>query len=574
MKKILLLLTLLMTSTVCAAAQSNPATSVLSSVSPAASNFLQQDEFLPIKQAYQLHPVVNGDKLELNWTLAPGYYLYQHRFKFFANGKPLELQPDYPPGTKKYDDYFQQELEVYYQQLSFELPLAGLLASEISVESQACADAGLCYPPRRQQIAIDEGVATLVENHTSSKQADQNTPQLALILLMALAGGAILNLMPCVFPVLSIKVLSLTRSGQNRHSRLLHGLAYSLGTVATFTAIAGVLVSLRATGMAVGWGFQLQSPAFVAGLAYLFALMALSFSGLFTLGGRWLSVSQQPSSDNNHRLHNSFLTGALATVVASPCTAPLMGTALGVALTQPAAIALLIFACLGLGMALPFLVLSCWPSLIERLPRPGPWMERFRQFLAFPLYLSAIWLLWILGRQTSVDAVATVLVSMTFIALAFWLAQGGKGITPLKGALLLALLSFAVYLPVNHFQQQAISVEQPSRWQPYTASRLQALRDSGRPVFVNLTADWCLTCLANERLALSSTRFYDALAAGKIAYLKGDWTNYNPEITELLNQNRRNGVPLYLLYHSDGRTELLPQLLTENIVIDALMSAR
>ncbi len=572
MKTILLTLILLLTNTLCSAAEPLPTGGGLPTMSPAASNFLQQDEFLPIEQAYQLKPSVQGDKLQLSWTLAPGYYLYQHRFKFFVDGNPLDLQPDYPPGTAKYDDYYEQELEVYYQQLSFELPLADL-GSEFTVESQACADAGLCYPPRRQQIAIRAGSAALVDNSTEANPAEQNTPQLALILLMALAGGAILNLMPCVFPVLSIKVLSLTRNSQANHSRLFHGLAYSLGTVATFTAIAAVLVSLRATGKAVGWGFQLQSPVFVTGLAYLFVLMALSFSGLFTLGGRWLSYSSQPGGDS-HKLHNSFLTGALATIVASPCTAPLMGTALGVALTQPTAIALLIFVCLGLGMALPFLILSCWPTLVERLPRPGPWMERFRQFLAFPLYLSTIWLLWVLGHQTSVDTVATVLISMTLIALAIWLAQGGTGFQPLKGLLLLALLAAAIYLPVTHFQQQASDIEQPSRWQPYTASRLQTLRESGRPVFVNLTADWCLTCLANEKLALSSTRFYDTLEAGNIAYLKGDWTNYNPEITELLNQNGRNGVPLYLLYRPDGSTELLPQLLTESIVIDALSNTR
>ncbi len=543
----------------------------LPTASSSVASMLQQGEFLPVEQAYQLEPEITDNGLQLNWTIAPGYYLYQHRFKFFDNGTPLEIIPDYPPGTSKYDDYYEKELQVYYQALSFQIPLAGL-GTGLTVESQACADAGLCYPPRQQHIAISGTTASLAPQQPAADPGlNTSTTELAIILLMAIAGGAFLNLMPCVFPVLSIKALSLTQTSLSKHSKHLHGLAYTLGVVVTFVAVAALLVALRATGGAVGWGFQLQSPVFVAGLAYLFVLMGLSFSGLFTIGERWISFGQ--SRNSGHSLESSFLTGALATIVASPCTAPLMGTALGFALTQPTAIALLIFVFLGLGMALPLLILSWWPNLIEKLPQPGPWMERFRQFLAFPLYLSAIWLLWVLGHQTDVDTVATVLVSMTIIALGIWLSHGQTRFAGLKRLLVLSLVALAIYLPASHFLQLRTAGERAQLWQPYTAARLEKLIQNGEPVFVNLTADWCLTCLANEKMALSSERFYNTLSEQGIVYLKGDWTNYNPEVTALLNHNQRNGVPLYLLYKRNGKTVLLPQLLTESLVIEALKNS-
>jgi len=348
--------------------------------------------------------------------------------------------------------------------------------------------------------------------------------------------------------------------------------------VSTFVAIAALLIVLRAAGSAIGWGFQLQSPLIIGALIYLFTLMGLSFSGFFEFGTRLMSVGQGSTSGNS--LLSSFMTGALATVVASPCTAPFMGTALGFALTQPIAVALLVFAFLGIGMALPFLILSWWPGLINKMPKPGLWMDRFKQFLAFPLYLSALWLLWVLGHQTDINTVIAVLIGIVMISLAIWLSHGKakeKAVTSSHRALRFTKMSIAtllligaIALPYSNYQDHRQSEQQTKSWQPYTQARLDTLLSNQQSVFINLTADWCLTCLANEKLALNE-RFEQVLLDKNITYLKGDWTNYNAEITTLLNANNRNSVPLYLLYHKKVQGPIiLPQLLTEKIVLDAL----
>ncbi|MGE3298722.1 MAG: protein-disulfide reductase DsbD family protein, partial [Porticoccaceae bacterium] len=265
-----------------------------------------------------------------------------------------------------------------------------------------------------------------------------------------------------------------------------------------------------------------------------------------------------------HSLKSSFLTGVLATVVASPCSAPFMGTALGVALTQPAMMAVGVFAALGFGMALPFLLLSWMPRLLDRLPHPGPWMETFRQLLAFPLYATVLWLLWVLGRQTDIDHVLIAAFGMLLVALAVWLASRSQHAQGRVGAaaVLIAGLALPLALPAG-------APAQPLA-EPYSAARLEALRNAGAPVFVNLTADWCITCLANERMALSSDRFRATLKQRGIHYLKGDWTRYDPEITALLNAHGRSGVPLYLYFPPGEPARILPQLLTESIVLSAL----
>ena len=538
---------------------------------PLSSGFvLTGPEFLPVEQAYQLHASTGEKLLLLDWSIAPGYYLYLHQFKFLSGNKPLKVDAVYETGTSKYDDYFERELEVFYDQTRIQLPLSAI-GKQLTVESQACADAGLCYPPRQHLLTISSNGVSISQPEKIQAQTPQNGSPLALILILALAGGAILNLMPCVFPVLSIKALSLTQARLSSHNKHLHGLAYTLGIVVTFTGVAALLISLRTAGSAIGWGFQLQSPIFICALIYLFVLMGLSFSGLFEMGARFMNVGQKRTSGNS--LFSSFMTGVLATVVASPCTAPFMGTALGFALTQTTLTALLIFVFLGLGMALPFLVLTWWPGLTDKMPHPGPWMERFKEFLAYPLYLSAAWLLWVLGHQTDVDLVIVVLVSLILTSLALWFSQmTARGHTRMaKLAVVSLIIAAAVVLPVNHYQQRNTDSSRPQLWESYSASRLQELRQNDKPVFINLTADWCLTCLANEKLALSSDRFHQALKNKGITYLKGDWTNYNPEITALLNQNNRNGVPLYLLYPGNQQAPLiLPQLLTENITLNAI----
>ena len=548
------------------------------------ASLLQADQqFLPVEQAYQLTITLDGGKALLEWAIAPGYYLYKDNFAVQARGMDGAVIPTRihaGKGREIYDDYYGKNLEVFYGStlVSVDFLQPPPPAITLRVTSQGCADAGLCYPPHTQYFTVDfatgaiaptaapaPAVITASSVPASSLTAGSVTasaPGLFTLLGFAILGGLILNLMPCVFPVLSIKVMSLTTAHAHRHRIASHGLAYATGVVLSFVAIAVLLLVLRRAGEAVGWGFQLQSPGFVTALAYLFFLMALGFGGQLPLlinpgrlGG---------SAARGNGLGASFLTGVLATVVASPCSAPFMGTALGVALTLPPAITLGVFAALGFGMALPFLVLTALPGLLRRLPRPGPWMETFRQLLAFPLYATVLWLLWVLGRQTDIDRVLAAAFGLLVVALAAWLAGRSRRVPGrvVAAALLVAGLGLPLALPAG------APAERP--WEPYNAARLEALRSAGAPVFVNLTADWCITCLANERMALASDRFRATLKQRGIHYLKGDWTRYDPEITALLNAHGRSGVPLYLYFPPGEPARVLPQLLTETIVLSAL----
>ncbi len=542
--------------------------------------------FLPVEEAYQVQVTGDAQGLLLNWRAAPTYYLYQHKFAVAViddRGDTSLLKVSYPPGKSIYDEYYEKELQVYYDTVALRVDLPARLKGQtwtLAVSSQGCADAGLCYPPRTQYFThADTGEATqrFVEikqplslatdamngteiNGLTNIAGSSSALTLPLVLLFALLGGIILNLMPCVFPVLSIKVLSLTSAHLGEHSKHLHGMAYTLGIVISFVVIAALLLIFREAGEAVGWGFQLQSPVFVSLLAYLLFAAGLSFSGLLEVGARWMNVGQ--SAVTGTSLRASFMTGVLATVVASPCSAPFMGTALGFALTQTPVISLLVFAMLGLGMALPFVLLSWIPGLLEKLPAPGPWMQHFRQFLAFPLYASAIWLLWVLGRQTNIDRVALVTTGMLLLAFGAWLSGVGAGAK--RWRQMAALLATVVALTIAIAPPKAVDEK---LWEPYSRVKLDSLRSEGRPVFVNLTADWCITCLANEKMALSSTVFAETLRANNIVYLKGDWTNRNSEITLLLKEYGRSGVPLYLYYSPGSATvQVLPQLLTESMV--------
>jgi thiol:disulfide interchange protein DsbD len=560
------------------------------SQNPAASSeFLGQNSnsFIPVEQAYQVNVTVGENQLLFNWTITGGYYLYRDRFKFNAVDPSSQLQPPvFETGKVKWDDYFEADLEVYYLSTVVALPYTtDAQQIEIQIESQGCADAGLCYPPYKQWVTVDLDSGNVEISTTASASAQRGpganqaaeTPlSLSLILLFALTGGMILNLMPCVFPVLSIKALSFTRAHQSDRSKQIHGLAYTAGVISSFVAIAVVMLALRSAGEAVGWGFQLQSPAFIIALIYLFFVMGLAFSGYLEIGTGLMSVGQSSETDDES-LSSSFLTGVLATTVASPCTAPFMGPALGFAVSQSSGIALLVFACLGLGMALPFILLTWIPGLSQRLPKPGQWMDTFKQFLAFPLYLTAVWLIWVAGRQTSIDVVAAVFVGLILIAMAIWLwkldqAAGVKSskLSPSK-LLAAACLIGAIAIPAVGLSGD----DQEARWEAYSPQRLTELRSAGQPVFVNLTADWCITCLANEKVALSSEAFYQALQQNNITYLKGDWTHSDPEITELLNQYQRSGVPLYLLYpRGNGKAQILPQILLQTMVVDALSGVK
>ena len=558
--------------------------------SPAKNNRLASPDtvFLPVAKVYQVAIEIKESELILNWSIVEGYYLYRDRFNFSAVDATSQLEaPIFEIGKRKWDDFFEEELEVYYTTTSIVLPYkAESDQMEIQIESQGCADAGLCYPPYKQWLTVDflSGKVEISNTPSAAAQAAmqggsiinprQQEFSLGVILIFALLGGMILNLMPCVFPVLSIKALSFTMTHQTASSRRSHGLAYTVGVVSSFVGIAFVMLSLRAAGEAIGWGFQLQSPLFVMLLIYLFFIMGLAFSGYLEIGSSLMSIGQ--SSERDESLSSSFMTGVLATTVASPCTAPFMGPALGFAIAQPSYLALLVFAFLGLGMALPFVLLAWIPSLTAKLPRPGAWMDSFKQFLAFPLYITGVWLIWVVGRQTSVDIVATIIIGLVLITMSIWLTKlrqaAGHKITTLSFANLFAALCLigAITIPAWSITKDT----EPARWEPYSQQRLSELRQAQKPVFVNLTADWCITCLANEKIAFTNA-FYQSLSDNQVTYLKGDWTNNDPEITKLLNQFQRSGVPLYLVYpEGEASAEVLPQILLENTLINAIQRSR
>jgi thiol:disulfide interchange protein/DsbC/DsbD-like thiol-disulfide interchange protein len=416
------------------------------------------------------------------------------------------------------------------------------------------------------------------------------SPSLALALGFALLGGLVLNLMPCVFPVLTIKALSLLQTAQgSRRTVRLHGLAYTAGVLLSFAALAGLLVALKAGGDQVGWGFQFQSPAFVLLLALLMFGMGLGLSGVVTVGASVSGVGSGLAARGG--FSGSFFTGVLATVVATPCTAPFMGAAIGYALTQPAAVTFAVFLCLGLGLALPYLLLCEWPALQRRLPRPGAWMERVKQGLAFPLYASAAWLAWVLTQQAGSAALAMALACAIALAFAAWLQGSTRGLAGARArqaataaAALLAVASvvsgpLAVGAADTGPTPATAEAAAPGRhgsdrgWEPYSPERLEALLAQGKPVFVNLTADWCLTCLVNERVALGPERVDEAFRSAGVTRLKGDWTRRDERITRLLEQHGRSGVPLYLFYPAGAdnhRPTVLPQLLSPDLVLTTL----
>lgn len=394
--------------------------------------------------------------------------------------------------------------------------------------------------------------------------------------LFAFLGGLILNLMPCVFPVLSIKVMSLVRHAGEGGAAIRHaGLAYTAGVLASFALLAAVLLAVRAAGAEIGWGFQLQSPVVVAGLAFLLFAVGLGLSGVADFGS-WVAV-RAAALDSRAGLSGSFLTGVLATAVAAPCTAPFMGAALGYALAAPAPAALVVFLALGFGMALPFLLLTFWPGLLGRLPRPGAWMETLKQVLAFPVYATVAWLLFVLSQQVGPSGLLAAMIGLVVLAFGLWSWQAGwrhdgwgRGFARAGALASVAALAFLGAAIARDPGPLATSTAQAGEAGRFTQARLDALRAEGRPVFVNMTAAWCLSCIVNERLVLSRPSVQAELERRQVTYLKGDWTNRNPEITRLLEQHGRSGVPLYVLYPARGAPVVLPEILTESIVLEGL----
>lgn len=567
-----LLLTLL-----CACAQA----SGFASASRDLAGLGAEPEFLPVEEAYQLEVEVTDERnLRLYWLIADNYYLYQHRFKFNLEDStgPVGLDIQLPAGQEKTDEYF-GDVVVHYRDADVTLTTTRPVENAtLSVVSQGCADAGLCYPPYKEYFTVDfvSGAVTATDKPGSGAApgsgasapvtpADDGTqPSLLYMLLLAFMGGAILNLMPCVFPILSLKVLSFARSTD--HDRHLHSWVYSAGVVASFVAVAALLIALQQAGQAIGWGFQLQSPGFVIALAYLFVAMGLSLSGVIEFGGNLMNTGS--SLANRSGLGGSFFTGVLAVVVASPCTAPFMGTALGFAVSQPAYIALLVFAALGAGMAAPLMLFSYSGAARRLMPRPGPWMETLKEFLAFPLYATALWLLWVAGRQTGINTLAVALAGALVLALGLWLWDQRTW----RRGMALACLCAAIALGSMRGLDPAASSQAASDKVAWSEHGVNTLRSDGKPVFVDVTADWCITCKANEAAVLLTDDISAAFAAAGVVYMVADWTNHNADIAELLKRYDRNGIPLYLMYPAESSAPplILPQILTKQTVLDAI----
>jgi thiol:disulfide interchange protein len=406
---------------------------------------------------------------------------------------------------------------------------------------------------------------------------------LALAILFALAGGMLLNLMPCVFPVLSLKVIGFARHAEDRRALLAGGVAYTAGVVLSFVALAGLMLALRAGGEQIGWGFQLQSPAVIAGLAVLFTLIGLNLAGVFEFGS--ILPSSLAAAQAKHPLVDSALTGVLAVAVASPCTAPFMAASLGVALALPTHEALAIFAALGFGMALPYLAASAWPRLAAAMPRPGAWMANFKALMAFPMFATVVWLTWVLGQQTSIDGAAALLGLLVAVAFGAWALGSptlGPGARRGFAAAAVLLLAATLFWALPSWRQDAQAAagapanpadrkDHKDAWLPWSSERVAAAVAEGRPVFVDFTAAWCVTCQFNKRSTLTHPEVVSAFEKKKVLLLRADWTKRDATIAAELARFQRSGVPVYLLYlPGQNAPRLLSEVLTVGEVTQAL----
>ena len=543
----------------------------------------QQTQFLPVDEAYQLTLVADGDqRLMLQWVIAPEYYLYRHAFKVQASDSESAIAANLviPDGLAKTDEFF-GDVEVYYDALEARVDLeTATELAQIKVTYQGCADAGLCYPPETKSFLwhmasgeIQAGSLAPTPSALNTGNDTSSSTGIGLLAAIAFAflGGIILNIMPCVFPILSLKALSFTHGSADQHRRA--SLVYATGVIVSFMALASVLVAIQQTGQLIGWGFQLQNTGFVIGLAYLFTVMGLSLNGLIHFGTSMMNVGQSLTEQDGDA--GNFFTGVLAVIVASPCTAPFMGTALGYALTQPIVVTLIVFAALGAGMALPMVILSHSSAAVRALPKPGPWMDTAKNVLAFPLYLTSVWLLWVAGNQAGVNTMALALSGLVLLALAAYL----YGDTTLRKGISIILIAGAVFLaipaddkPGSDDSSRTLSEGQIA----WSASVLDDHIERGDPIFVDVTADWCITCLANEAAVLFTPEVEKAFVDADIPYMIADWTDYDADIGRFVQSHGRSGIPLYVMYPRGIGSEpvILPQLLTRDIVLTAIENAR
>ena len=433
--------------------------------------------------------------------------------------------------------------------------------------------------PTAVTASVPPALSAALQAEAAGVSRDRDAAQglgLWLALGGALLGGLILNLMPCVFPVLAIKVLAFAHHGDDRRAHRAGGLAYTAGVVLSFMALGGALLLLRAAGEQLGWGFQLQNPAVVAALVVLFTLIALNLAGLFEFGQ--LLPSGLASLQLRNPTADAFLTGVLAVAIASPCTAPFMGASLGLAVSLPGEQALAVFAALGLGMALPYLAASWVPAVARALPRPGAWMDTFRQLMAFPMWATVVWLLWVLGQQSGIDGVASLLMGLVALTWLVWaLGRRGRTRTVMSTLALLALAWLVWTLGPNVTREAALDTPSTASagstdatWQAWSPALQERMLTEGRPVLVDFTAAWCVTCQFNKRTALADAAFLQAAEQQQLALLRADWTRRDPVVTQALAQLGRNGVPVYAYYRPGQAPVVLSEILTTDELLTTL----
>jgi thiol:disulfide interchange protein DsbD len=544
---------------------------------------------LPEDQAFKFEAIANTPaELLVRLTPAPGYYLYRDKTGFRllgADGARLGA-PRFPEGKAHKDEHF-GDVIVYFDMAEIPLPVVreNTAAQSITLEAnfQGCQDNGICYQPmtRTLQVALPAGAGAASAANAMAGERGEVAAEVAesigllAALLLALAGGLILNLMPCVLPVLSFKALALADGGESHGRARAHALWYTAGVLVSFAAAGLGVLALRSAGEALGWGFQLQQPAVVGALTLLMFAIGLSLSGVVHFGAGMAGVGQHLAGKSGPM--GDFFTGVLAVLVASPCSAPFMGSALGYAFTAPTLPALLVFLALGLGLALPFLLIGFVPALASRLPRPGAWMDTLKSWLAFPMYLTAVWLAWVFGKQRGTDALALLLVGVVLLAIGLWWFERQRyGEGALKKAVAwlflgLAIATFVVSLRLPNSNAATAAAEGTV---PYSAAKLAEFRAAGRPVFVDMTADWCITCKVNEKAVLHTDAFKRLLAETHAVYMVGDWTNQDEAISAFLDEYQSPGVPLYVVFRANGGPgKKLPQVLTQAMMRDALNEA-
>ena len=583
---------------------------------------------LPADEAFRFEAIAGDARSVLaRFAIAPGYYLYRDRSTFRLDAASRRAgfalgAPRWPQARAHRDEHF-GDVAVYFDPLDLALPITrGEGAARkltLIARFQGCQTDGICYPPMERSVTLELPAATATTavatpssavapgatpaaspaapvetaTTTASSNAATASPPAAEVpregppagraiapggvlsaLLLALLGGLVLNLMPCVLPVLSLKALSLAESGAPSVARR-HALGYTAGVVLSFLLLGGLALALRHAGRALGWGFQLQEPVVVAALALVMFALGLSLSGLWYAGGRWTGAGHGLTQRSG--IAGDFFTGVLAVIVATPCTAPFMGAALAWAFLAPTPLALAVFVALGVGLALPFILIGLLPGLAAMLPRPGMWMETLKQALAFPLYLTSAWLVWVLGRQRGPDAIAWTLAAAVAVAFAAWAWTRTRDRHRAWGvvALVIGLAGVGASLVTVHRLPRAAATTSSHATEhvPFDETRLVRLRGEGRVVFVNITADWCVSCKANERTVLGRPGFGEALRAANAVYMVGDYTDVDPGLTAFLQRHGAVGVPLYVVYPRRGEPMVLPTLLTPSIAADALRAA-